>query len=349
MAANDLYIHHVKQRPCRNMLLRQFRSFPCLMLLLLLLLADCVLRSNAASTLDKEMYSNLTPMIFAPGGRLFSVEKALESVNADHPANNLVIAIRCQEGTVVVTSEVHSAYILTTNATESSVDEGESSPSSFPSLLLPDTGVARPPFARLATNLWGVTGGIAVDAQLLRLQLHNVAENMRFAQDAEDDSLARPSTVARRLADRRQRATQQRSDDDDDVGLLNATALVFHQDDLWRVDPTGQFYQCQAALVGRRAHVAEADLIRQLSERIHNGEQEPDKLENNASKLQECVSALSSDDALRLAADCVRNALMTKAPTTSPPTKALSMRALILHNGAFKWMNNDEIQDVMEN
>ena len=290
------------------------------------------------------MYSNVPPTIFAPGGRLFSVEKTLESVNADHPANNLVIAIRCQQGTVVVTSEVLSAYILTTNATESSgttASTADEYSSSFQSLLLPDTGVPRPPFSRLATNLWGITAGNAVDGQLLRLQLHSVAENIRFAQDTEDDSLAQPGTVARRLADRRQSATQQPNDED---GLLNATALVFHRDDLWRVDPTGQFYQCQAAIVGRRAHVAEADLVRELAKRINGGdESELEKIEHDSNKLQRCLSGLSSEDALKLATDCIRNTLTAKTSSSSSPTKSVSMRALILQDRTQKWMSNAEL------
>eukprot|EP00977_Amphora_coffeiformis_P001097 scaffold227_cov165-Amphora_coffeaeformis.AAC.10 len=343
---------------------RQQSTFPALALLLLVLVCNCHVPSSSAesSALEKEMYANLHPTIFAPGGRLFSVENALEAVNADAPTHNLVIAIQCQQGTVVVvTSEVSSAYILTTNATQSTsgtattaedTTASTSSSPSFPSLLVPDTGLARPPFARLANHLWGITAGNAADGQLLRLQLHSVAETIQWAAENEnddDDSWAQPSTVARRLADRRQRATQQPEEDDD--GLLNATALVFRASDVWRVDPTGQLYQCQAAVVGRRAHVAEAYLVQQLSKRIHGGgneksdESKDDKTVDDATQLQACLAGLSSEDALQLATDCIRNTLTAKKSSSSSSSspQTISMRALILRDRTHKWMSHDEL------
>ena len=361
---------------------QQQYTFPGLVILLILLLVcDYHVQptfAESSALLEKEMYSNLNPTIFAPGGRLFSVEKALEAINADHHTNNLVIAIQCQQGNVVVvvTSEVQSPYILTTNtttrstsnssATAATAADGDvaSNPSSstFPSLLVPDTGVAKPPFARLADHLWGITAGNAADGQLLRLQLHSVAETVQWAAAGDDDddddddgsnddgdTWAQPGTVAHRLADRRQRATQQPDDDNDD-GLLNATALVFHSKDMWRVDPTGQLYQCQAAIVGRRAHVAESLLLKQLSKGIRGDKdeeveesEEDDKIVKDSTKLQACLAGLSTEDALQLATDCIRNTLTTRtlsssSSSSSPSAAAIPMRALILQDRTHKWM-----------
>ena len=297
--------------------------------------------------MEKEAFSNLTPTIFAPGGRLFSVERAMEAVNRDHPSNNLVIAMKCKEGMVVVTSQVQSPYLsFPTDAMPDDDAEGVETAgqesSSFSSLLLPDTGVPRPPFSRLSTKLWGVTGGNAADAQLLRLQLQGVSDNLRFQEDSEDDSLAHPGMVARRLADRRQRATQQSINDD--YGLLNATALIFHDDDLWRVDPTGQFYQLQAAVVGRKAHVAEAELIRRLSANIHDVENEDEEVQvaQDPELLQNCIMEMSQKDALKLAAECIRNTLSSKQKAT-PSSIPVTLKALCLYNQKVTWLEDGEL------
>lgn len=352
---------------------------------LLLTVVCCVLQvwgSSRAqeSVMDKSsssLYSSLSPTIFAPGGRLFSVERTLLAVKEDHPFNNLVIAIKCRNAMVVVTSEVTSPYLSSamTNAT-SKLDAAVASPDdSFPSLLLPDTGVARPPFCRLATDLWGVTAGRATDAQLLRLQLHGVAETVRYRQGAEDDGLARPAVLARSLADRRQRATQQSSNDDDDddgsdYGLLNATALIFHRDDLWRVEPSGQFFACQAAVVGRKADVAEQDLTRRLTELIrmttnnnngtsrettdgHERQDSSDQtppVETDPIILREFLSQMTPEEALKVAKECIRGTLEQRVPSSSSSSSSSSskpivpsMRAFCLTRDTAKWFANEDL------
>lgn len=319
--------------------------------------------------------SRLPPTIFAPGGRLPSVERTMQAVNRDDDMNNLVVAIQCREGIVVVTSQVVSPYLVTTNLTTTTnalaahdanktnaTTNTTNSFSSFPSLLLPDTGIARPPFLRLATHLWGITAGNAADAQILRIQMHGVAETI---SSDENSSLLRGRQVARSLADRRQRATQQADED----GLLNATALVLdprqQEDGVWRVEPTGQFYSCQAAVVGRKAHVAEANLLAQVSTKMNNpahlqddesnGNQDGDGQEQHHDDddddsargvavkdpkvLQECLATLSRQDALQMAVACIRSTLVPKS-SASPP---ISLKALLLQKTNAEWMSDEEL------
>lgn len=305
-------------------------------------------------------FSDLSPSIFAPGGRLFSVERTLQAVNLDDPMHNLVIAIQCRDGIVVVTSQVVSPYLLTTNLTTSAAKtQGDSNEtttsstsfSSFPSLLLPDTGVARPPFCRLSTRLWGITAGNAADAQLLRLQMHGVAESIRMDDNDYDDNLL-ARQVARSLADRRQLATQQADED----GLLNATAVVFdaHDNELWRVEPTGQFFACQAAIVGRKAHVAEADLLMKLSNKIHGNqhndktdqqqETETEELIKDPQLLQQYLASLSREDTLKMAVECIRNTFATKKTSVAAPAPMpISLKALLLHDDKAEWMSEEEL------
>ena len=319
----------------------------CLCLLLLSLHT-----TNASST---DTYAQLPPSVFAPGGRLVSVEHTLQAVQADRPLqNNLVVAIQCDnsDSIVVVTSEVPSPYLFVTNTTSNAGDNDVSAATaqaaSQPLLTPESSGVPRPPFCRLTSRVWGITGGSVADGQLLRLQMHRVAEQFVTLYSNEEESLP---MLARALADERQIATQQPGETDDSV-LYNATALVFapgsDNGGLWRIDPSGQFFRCQAAIVGRQARAAEATLVRLVSEQIA-GEPFDERSSANKSpaavdpaQLQAHLASLTVEEARRLAVQAMR---LTLTDTRRPSPIPLTLRAMHLSSSLPdpKWWENQEL------
>lgn len=242
----------------------------------------------------------LPPTAFAPGGRLTSVELAAQAGLLDSPSNNLVAAVLCQEGVVVVATLPESPYlprryVATTSGNNTNVTLA------LAPLLVPETfGVARAPFLRLSTNMWAVTAGNHIDSQLLRLKLHRVAESMR-----EEDQGDRPDILARKLADNMQILTQE-------LGhgrILAACAVIFTNGEIWRVDPTGQFWKCQGTVVGRNCFAAESKML--------------NNLRGGRAACKEKIAAMSKDEAMELCKNCI------------PQTFSQSTHA---HNGAHESM-----------
>jgi 20S proteasome alpha/beta subunit len=95
---------------------------------------------------------------------------------------------------------------------------------------------------------------------------------------------------------------------------LQSYALLAGRDEhntcsLWRVDPTGQFWKCNAAAIGRGAHAAEAHLQELVSARTEEAN-------------DDFFSNLSCRQALSLACACIEKAL--------PKENKLYWQALVL-------------------
>lgn len=100
------------------------------------------------------------------------------------------------------------------------------------------------------------------------------------------------------------------------ASCLQSYALLVGRDEentcsLWRVDPTGQFWKCNAAAIGRGAHAAEAHLQELVSAR--DGK-------------DDFFSNLSSRQALSLACTCIEKAL--------PKENKLYWQALVLRTAS---------------
>lgn len=200
----------------------------------------------STSALEASLYGDLPPTVFAPDGRLFSVERVAQSIS--DPDNNLVLAVHCRDGIVVLSTFTQSPYLPRYNHTLPAKQH----------LLLPhDTGLANPPprFYRLAPQIWAITAGHTVDSIVL-------ARMMQFYAQAIRREHAPVATLARRLADALQAKTQQTGKGK----VLAATGILVSHDSIWRVDPTGQFWRCRAAVAGGNAHKAEQRLIDKIRE-----------------------------------------------------------------------------------
>ena len=100
--------------------------------------------------------------------------------------------------------------------------------------------------------------------------------------------------------------------------LLQSSALIFggptpisSKVPLWRVDATGQFWLCHAAVVGRGCSQAEQKLIEMILSRTS---QKSHAEENSHRALQKCLNELNEEDALVLACETIRQTLaLTRA------------------------------------
>lgn len=89
--------------------------------------------------------------------------------------------------------------------------------------------------------------------------------------------------------------------------MLQSYALLVGRDEqrssssfaMWRVDPTGQFWKCDAAAIGRRAGVAEAHLLDLVVARS----------EEMDDKMALFFYRLSARQALSIACECIKKAL----------------------------------------
>jgi 20S proteasome alpha/beta subunit len=272
--------------------------------------------------------------VFAPSGRVVPVENILPLSQHDGPATNAVVAIRCNYGVVIVSTIPKSPYlydpkkILTNDSNQTS-------------LLLP-TSTTTPkqqqyqhaPFCRLSSRMFAVTAGNAVDAQVLRhVLLDASASSSRHYRTAR--------SVAREAADALQTSTQLQSD----VRLLACSALVVDGNELWRVDPTGQFFLCRAAIVGRRASDIETKLQTAILEQENL--KEDDAAAMYASRIREIVAGYSLEKALQLASTTLLEVLNTDKSDDAIRLVGLAIREVSKSaadsSSPFTWYSHDQL------
>jgi 20S proteasome alpha/beta subunit len=166
--------------------------------------------------------------------------------------------------------------------------------------------------------------------------------------------------AARRLADQQQVLTQQAGKG----RLLASMVLMISAYELWRVDPTGQFWQCQAAAIGKKAATVEQLLLDRLSRRKHHyhpkrrlwslrktkknkGENSSDMLLTPA-ELHSLLSELSIEDALALSTQCITEALETKVmpgqTKLAQQTPAVRLRGLSIRKDGGSKEGNSQVQ-----
>jgi 20S proteasome alpha/beta subunit len=276
---------------------------------------------NSNRNQRQEDLEALGPNIFAPGGRLEFMNRVGRRMQHEEGGISAIV-LHCKTGVVAVTTLPCSPYLkidettlldhvrlgqLLLNETDAKCKTGtipawSSLSASSPSLLLEweEIGVGpttMPPFARLALTsspVLAVFGGSAVDGPVLRDELLDLTETIR---ESEGDSIHIASLV-RRFADQLQVRTQ----DDRREGVLAACAVVFDTDTIWRVDPSGQFYQCHAVVCGMQSPTVERTLLEKLAE-LHGTNTDATAITTD--NIQHVLSQLSEDEAIRIARDCL--------------------------------------------
>lgn len=309
---------------------------------------------NVDTYSDVETYVDLPPTVFAPNGRLYSVEAAVRACEDDNDqSSNTVLAARCCEGVVVITTSNLSPNVYGA-ATESLRKDGQQNLHSLNLLIedddmtaistkeksnhhmaLPST-IFRSPFAVISSSttspasrsnfVFGVTGGNAVDSQIVRRKLIRIGD---YARSSE--MWLTVGGAARRFADQQQILTQQGGKG----RLLASSVLLMSSQELWRIEPTGQFWQCLASAVGRKSTVIEKlffDKLLSLYQKKLQTKRKGSKqhfaskiTEPNRQELLQFLLDLSIEEVLTLCTQCIVYALRTEDNAKQIQLKAVSL------------------------
>lgn len=164
--------------------------------------------SVGKNVVDEEMYGD-RPSDFAPGGRLYFLERMVTAASSmEDASSNLVVAIYCKEGIVIVTTSTLSPHLDILDANDKEKNDEEPTTRL---LWLTTEDLHRPPLARLSPNAWMVTGGNAVDSSILRDKICRISESLQRSNDGGQPLPCTPvscASLARRVADHLQRPTQ---------------------------------------------------------------------------------------------------------------------------------------------
>ena len=190
-------------------------------------------QSNHHNIDEAARYEDMPPSVFSPTGRLHPVEAAFRASKTQTPLSNLLVAMRCRDGLVVVSTLPISPHVdariaynsSDSNTTKSNTSDDNVSNSSddvsggpnittdavlYPSLFLFDetcTSTATGPIFDIHPCIIGATAGNAVDNRIMRTKLLALGLHAMDHQSSleEDISTAR---VAKDLANQLQVVTQ---------------------------------------------------------------------------------------------------------------------------------------------
>jgi 20S proteasome alpha/beta subunit len=300
-------------------------------------------QDTTATRREQSPFNDLPPNTFDPDGRLYIVEDLVHAVASDtDPSSNTVIVALCKDGVVAVTSLPNSPY-MSYESTTADLDD-ETNAASTTSLLLLDTHelsvhpTAVAPFCRVSFNgapILALTAGNAVDGQMLRRRLLQVADAARYSDlSSSADSDLSPALVARLLADQNQMRTMQEGKG----RVLAAVAMIWNGDSIWRVDPAGQFWKCQACISGRYTTRVERLVLEKLLDAVNTERESTDDDTQWTSRERNDAlhawSQLSTRQVLRIAAQCITEAhghsLEKSSRDNRGPRSLVRLRAIIL-------------------
>jgi len=184
------------------------------------------------------------------------------------------------------------------------------------------------PLSLLPSNLLIGTGGTATDAIALHRTILEIAmelykEHDNFMSTHRIKGTVTASMLAKRIANHLQLPTQSAASAE---RMLASAALVVGSDhdlrgnrkkshlSIWRCDPTGQFWDCSAAAVGRGAGMVEAEIMARVVDCLEKGTSEKADVEELVDMISpkdvgDYLEGISWDDAVILACQCIKKAL----------------------------------------
>jgi 20S proteasome alpha/beta subunit len=307
-------------------------------------------------TRDQYIRLEIPHYVFAPSGRLYTIEAICEAIERDENSNTVVV-LQVAQGIVIVTTVPSSPYMKnlqeSIEAQKKRQTEQQNDDDCWSSSLWlseEDVGISptvSAPFLRVvgSDRILAVTAGNPLEAQILRSRIKEIAQNVHdefgtSGQSRHDDNKEEEDiplhefleTVARQLADDNQLRTQQfqhgkvlaatmiliMAAPHTPSNHILETAVAHHHTSqqhpgIYRIDPTGQFFPCQAVVAGRRASQLETWLQNQLVQ-FHKNETTTTRKNPNASVRTVLAQQLSLEQALVLARDCI---LQAQTTTTS--------------------------------
>ena len=175
--------------------------------------------SSSSLLLEQLKYNDLSPTIFSPTGRLHPVEKTMEEVKASSSGNNVVVALVCQDGILMLSTVPLSPHLNTTTILTStplrSIETNHSNNNTThstnhddqvmgTSLFLSGTTSAEDestghstssttlsssilPIVQLGPGIVGATAGKMGDSQVLRMRLEAMAQQQPWMDEDDDE------------------------------------------------------------------------------------------------------------------------------------------------------------------
>lgn len=298
--------------------------------------------SNLQNIDEASRYEDMPPSIFSPTGRLHPVEATVRASKTATPMSNLLVAMRCRDGLLVISTIPISPHVdartatiaVVTNTTRSitsgSVGSNDTSDICFESETRDGTGNATSAstankianttgnndgnfhpslflFDQTCTStvtgaifdihpcIVGATAGNAVDNRIMRTKLLALGLNALEVQGTIEEDVA-AGRVAKDLANQLQVVTQDiAAAQKQKLGrMLASSAVVLGSRKIWRIDPTGQFWDCQVTVLGEDADRTEEEFFRRLLKECES---------NQFSDVQELLDSISQNEALALVED----------------------------------------------
>jgi 20S proteasome alpha/beta subunit len=312
--------------------------------------------SYQSSVLEASRYEEFPPIIFSPKGRLHKVEAAVKASKLATPRSNVVIALKCRQGLLMVTTVPTSAFLNTSGIFTTDQDNNDDSHGEFgngdshhtsdyddarnhsllsttPSLFLFDetcrTTTTSPIMLDgplVQHDIVAATGGNAVDGKILRFTFLSLVTRAvqtlsglePVASYADSDNAISDVLLSRDLAHDMANMFQVGTQDlkKAKLRLLASSLVVLGQGEIWRVDPTGQFWNCHVAVVGQDSDSIEQALFQTLMERGTKGDGDMMKKQNSyagSQKIQKVLESLPYDEALGLVKGCLESHILSKS------------------------------------
>lgn len=189
--------------------------------------------TSVGSTIDRILYQGQPPNVFAPGGRLYFVENMVKAASLlEDVSSNLVVAISCHEGLVIVYSLRQSPHLFI----QPKRDQKEMVKDSFHEEKIKnqwplwisevhngdEPTSTESPIIRLSSlssnsdcPLMAICAGNVVDSQLLQLKIQRLGESALWdsihtsqAATHNNQQFTQAGVLARHLADHLQVPTQ---------------------------------------------------------------------------------------------------------------------------------------------
>ncbi|KAG7365858.1 proteasome subunit [Nitzschia inconspicua] len=259
--------------------------------------------SLRSSILEASRYEDFPPIVFSPKGRLHKVEAALKASKLVTPRSNVVVAMKCRQGLLLVTTVPTSPFLNTTTISSSTtttttisemvsdtdneqdVKTTATTTTTFRSLFLLDETCETTTTSPILLDgplfphdVVAATGGNAVDGKLLRHALASL-----ITRDVQSVSGLEPlghrhrtingpwhvvsaKRLARDMANLLQVGTQDLRKAT--IPLLASSLVVLGQKEIWRIDPTGQFWNCHLTVIGQDSDAVEASLYQSLLQKF---------------------------------------------------------------------------------
>ena len=127
---------------------------------------------------------------------------------------------------------------------------------------------------------------------------------------------------------------------------------------IWRVDPSGQFFLCRAAILGPGARLIEEQFLKLLAtaDRIEVGSTSSSKdkpaKQLSTAEIRERLSAWTVEQALGVATDCIRSAETKNYRSSSRASQAVRpavrLRGMSLVDGRVTWYNETALAALRE-